>query len=159
MQSREETNIARMHARKKGKSGSKKPLATTPPSWINYKPEEIKTLVVKLAKQELSTSEIGLTLRDVYGIPDVRMSTKQKITQILKEKNLSSKLPEDLQNLIRKVVKLQKHLTINKKDKFSKRGLQLTEAKIRRLIKYYKRNAKLPKDWKYDPARAELLVR
>jgi len=32
------------------------------------------------------------------------------------------------------------------------------ESKIRRLIKYYVKNKKLPADFKYEPERAKLLV-
>jgi len=141
--------MARMHARKRGKSGSKKPLATTPPSWVNYKSEEVEKLVEKLAKQGLSASKIGLVLRDSYGIPDVEKITKKKITKILKEKGLAPKIPEDLQNLIARAMQVKKHLEVHRKDKVSKRGLQLIESKIRRLEKYYKRTKKLPLDWKY----------
>ena len=47
----------------------------------------------------------------------------------------------------------------NKKDYTSKRGLELTESKIRRLAKFYKREGALPVDFKYDPDKAKLLVK
>ncbi len=148
--------MARIHARRRGKAGSKKPLATTPPGWISYKSDEIKALVLKLAKQGLSTSEIGLTLRDSYGVPDVRMSVKQKISQILKENKLYPSIPEDIQNLIKQATRVKKHLDINRKDNVSKRGLNLINSKIRRLVKYYQR--KLGKEWKYDSEKIKLKV-
>jgi len=40
----------------------------------------------------------------------------------------------------------------------NKRSLQLTEAKISRLSKYYKKTGKLSKGWKYNPEKAKLLV-
>ena len=40
----------------------------------------------------------------------------------------------------------------------AKRGFQLTESKINRLVKYYKKTNKMPKDWKFDRAKAKLLV-
>ena len=46
----------------------------------------------------------------------------------------------------------------NKKDYVAKRGLQLTESKIKRLTKYYKRVGKLPENWKYDREKVKLLV-
>jgi small subunit ribosomal protein S15 len=46
----------------------------------------------------------------------------------------------------------------NKKDMATNRNLQLIEAKIRRLVKYYKRNDILPKDWIYSLKTAELLI-
>jgi len=63
-----------------------------------------------------------------------------------------------LQNLIKRAVQIKKHLDSNKKDMVSKRGLQLTEAKIRRLAKYYKKTSKIDQTWKYDLERARLLV-
>lgn len=150
--------MARMHSRKRGKHGSKKPLATTPPSWVGYKAKEVEMLVQKLAKQGLPTSKIGLVLRDSYGIPDVEKITKKKITRLLKEKGLAPEVPEDIQNLIKRAVKIKKHLESHRKDKVSKRGLQLTESKIRRLIKYYKRTGELPAEWKYELETARRLV-
>ncbi len=150
--------MGRIHARTKGKSGSKKPISKTVPSWSTRKSEEIEKLVIKLAKEGKMSAEIGLILRDSYGIPDVKIATKKKITQILNEKKLLGDVPEDLHFLIKRAVNIRKHMSINKKDMVSKRGLQLTESKIRRLEKYYKRIGKLPAKWKYDPEKSRLLV-
>ena len=46
----------------------------------------------------------------------------------------------------------------NKKDKLNSKQLVHVEAKIKRLANNY-RGKKLPKDWKYDPAQAALLVK
>jgi small subunit ribosomal protein S15 len=151
-------NMARIHARRKGKSGSTKPLSKNPPNWISYKSKEVEALVLKLAKQGNSTSKIGLILRDSYGIPDVKHLTKKSISDILKAKKMTHTVPEDLQNLIRKTITLRKHLEKNKKDLVSKRGLKLTESKILRLIKYYKRTGVLSESWKYSPDKASLLI-
>lgn len=120
-----------------------------PPNWVTYKPKEVEKLVIKLAKQGLEPSKIGLILRDSYGIPDIRKITGKKITKLLVEHDLAPELPEDLANLIKRVGILKKHLEQHKKDAVSKRGLQLIESKIRRLVKYYKSVGKLPADWKY----------
>jgi small subunit ribosomal protein S15 len=150
--------MARMHTRKKGKSGSDKPLEEKKYSWTRYKPREIELLVIKLSKEGNPPSQIGLILRDVYGIPDTKSLTKKNITDILKAKNLLPKVPENLTNLIRKAIALRKHMGLNKKDEGAKRGLTLTESKIRRLAKYYVRTKVLPSNWKYDPDRASLLI-
>ena len=150
--------MARMHSRKKGKSGSKKPFKRTPLSWIRYKPKEIELLVVKLAKEGKRASEIGLTLRDTYGIPDVKKIVGKKITKILAEKKLSAKIPEDLMALIKKDIAVRKHLEHNTKDETAKRGLTLTESKIKRLVKYYKEAGKLPEEWKYEPKRVRFYI-
>ncbi len=151
--------MARLHARRRGKSGSKKPISDSMPGWVTYKPQEVEALVIKLAKQGLPSSIIGLILRDSYGIPDVEKITEKKINKILFEKDLLPALPQDVQNLIKRAVDIRKHLEIHKKDRVSKRGLQLTEAKINRLVRYYKSTGKLPADWKYDAEKAGLLVR
>lgn len=146
--------MARMYSRKKGKSASKKPVKKTIPVWMRYKPREIEMLITKLAKEGKTTSWIGTILRDTYGIPDVKLVCKKKISTILKEKKIERELPEDLTALIKRAVMLRKHLEENKKDKTAKRGLQLTESKIKRLVKYYKKSGKLTSEWKYDPAKA-----
>jgi small subunit ribosomal protein S15 len=150
--------MARMYSRARGKSGSKKPIKKTVPSWMGYKSKEIEMLIVKLAKEKLTASQIGLHLRDVYGIPNEKIITKKSITNILKEKELLPKIPEDLLYLIRKSIFVKKHLEENKQDKTALRGLQITESKIRKLIKYYKKTKVLPQDWKYDPSMVRLYV-
>jgi len=150
--------MARMYSRKKGKSSSKKPLERAKPSWMRYKPNEVELLVVKLAKEGKPASMVGLTLRDSYGIPDVKTITGKTISQILKEKKLSSKIPEDLMSLIKRSIRIRKHMEENRQDKTALRGLQLTESKIKRLVKYYKKEKKLPVDWKYDVKSIKLYV-
>lgn len=76
----------------------------------------------------------------------------------MKEHGLYPKVPEDLLNLMRRAVNLRKHLEQHPKDLHSKRGLQLIESKIRRLVKYYKSKGVLPADWRYTPETARLLV-
>lgn len=142
--------MARMHSGKKGKSSSKKPLVKTKQSWLRYSSREIEMLVVKLAKEGKPASMIGLVLRDSYGVPDVKIITEKSITLILKEKKLAPKIPEDLMALIKKSITIRKHMEENKQDMTALRGLQLTESKIKRLVKYYKKKKKLPVDWKYD---------
>lgn len=150
--------MARMHSRDKGKSGSTRPSNPRVPSWLSYKPKEVELLVLKYAREGLSPSKIGIRLRDHHGIPDVKLVTRKSITKILEEKGLLKEIPEDLMALIAKIVKLKKHMEENHKDMSGKRGLQLTESKLLRLVKYYKRTGRLPADWKYDPSRLELYL-
>ena len=93
--------MARMHSRKKGKSGSTKPIKKSIPSWSRYKPKEVELLVIKLAKEGKSSSEIGIALRDVYGVPSIKLLAKKKIVQILEEKKLVGEVPEDLMALMK----------------------------------------------------------
>ncbi len=150
--------MAKMHSRKRGTSGSKRPAKSKEQKWVSYSPTEVEQLVVKLAKAGKSTSMVGMILRDSYGIPDVPKITKKKILKILAEHKLAPELPEDLIALIKKQITLLKHLKLNKKDMPVRRGLMLTESKIRRLTKYYKRTKILPQDWTYSAEKAKLIV-
>jgi len=150
--------MARQYSRKRGKSGSKKPLKVVKKGWLRYSDKEIEALTVRIAKQGNKCSKIGLILRDVYGVPDVKIVTGKSISKILKENNLGSKLPEDLTALILKDIAIMKHLEANKKDMPSLRGLTLTESKIRKLAKYYKKTGKLSQDWVFRRENAKLLL-
>ncbi len=150
--------MARMHTRRKGQAGSKKPLRTEPPKWSNTSKEEIENTIQQLASQGKSSSEIGMTLRDRFGVPDVTLVTGKKIGVVMKEKNVAPKVPEDIYNLIVKVLELKKHLDKNPKDVHNKRSLNNMVSKIRRLEKYYRREGVLPADWKYSLERAEMLI-
>jgi len=151
--------MARMHSKKKGKSGSTHPLRSSKPQWEEMSAEEIENLVVDYAKKGHSSSEIGIILRDNHGISDVHLSTGKKIMSMLKENDIAPQMPEDLMNLITKAVLLRKHLEEHPKDKHSFRGLKLIESKIRRLGKYYKRTGTLEPKWIYNPVKARLLVK
>ncbi|MBS3128034.1 30S ribosomal protein S15 [Candidatus Woesearchaeota archaeon] len=142
--------MARMHSRRKGKSGSKRPAKPQTPVWMSHPTKEVEILIMKLAKEKKAPSEIGMILRDSYGIPRVKAVTGKTIMQIMKEKNIAPEVPEDLLALIRKLLELDKHLEENKQDMPAKRGFQLTESKIRRVVKYYVRKGTLPISWKYD---------
>lgn len=147
-----------MHSRARGKSGSKKPFPRNKITWLRYNAEEIEQLIIKIAKTGRTSSQIGLILRDVYGIPDVKKVLNKKMNAILREHSLLGNIPEDLTALIKKEINIMEHMEKNKKDFFAKRGLILTESKINSLVKYYKRINRLPKDWKYDREKAKLIV-
>jgi len=151
--------MARMYSEKKGKHGSTKPVRKTAPTWLKYSPSEVENLVVKLAKEGNPSQKIGLILRDTYGIPSVRTITGKKILTIIKNAGLNPSIPEDLKNLIKRVLQIIKHLETNRKDMTAKRGLQLTESKIRKLVKYYKAKKVLPEDWTYSTEQAKFLFR
>lgn len=153
-----EFKMARMHTRRKGKSGSKHPVRLGKPDFVTYEEAEIEELIVKLSKEEYSPSMIGVILRDQYGIPSVKDITGKKIGYYLAKNNMAGKIPEDLKNLIKTALNLRKHLSKNVKDLHNKRSLQLTESKIHRLSKYYRRTGKLPEDWRYDPETAKLIT-
>lgn len=150
--------MARMHSRKKGKSGSTRPARLEKPVWMEHSAEEVEKLVVKLAKKGYTKSKIGTHLRDAYGIPLVKVVTGKKISDILEENGLDETLPEDLKNLIRKALNLEKHIEDNRSDLEARKGYQRTMSKIYRLMKYYKKEGVLPEDFKYDSERVRTLV-
>ncbi len=150
--------MARMHSRKKGKSGSTRPARLEKPVWVELSSEEVENEVIKLARKGFPQSLIGVILRDSYGIPLIKVVTGKSISQILKEKDIETPLPEDLTNLVKKALTLRKHLESNHKDLDSKKGLQRTESKIYRLIKYYKSKKVLASDFKYDPDKIRTIV-
>ncbi len=148
-----------MNKRKeKGKSHSKRPVRNTPPRWVRFTKEEIKTMIVELAHKGYGPSMIGIILRDQFAIPLVKPIVGKKLVKIMEEEGVAPPIPEDLFHLMKRAVRVRSHLAEHPKDKHSQRGLIEIESKIRRLVKYYKRVGKLPPDWHYDPERARLLV-
>ena len=150
--------MARIHARRKGKSGSTRLVSRKKhPTWSSLNPREIEAHILDLAKVGKSTSEIGMVLRDQYAVPDIKIATGKKVSRILDENKMLSEFPEDLKNLISTALQLRKHLEIHKKDLKNNRNLQLIESKIRRLTRYYHSRHKLPTGWKYSPKQAKLM--
>jgi len=143
--------------REKGSSHSIRPVSKRPPVWCRYKPEEVEALIIKLGKEGHSASGIGVILRDQHGIPLARAVIGKSVSQVLKEANLSPALPEDLERLLMKATHLRVHLEKNRGDLYNKRALQITEAGIHRLTRYYKDKGVLPPDWKYEVKAASLV--
>ncbi len=148
--------MGRLHSHRHGKSHSIRPATIRAPSWISQSPKEVEELIVKYAKEGLSPSQIGIKLRDQYSIPLVKPITKKTIAKILEENKLAPEMPEDLDNIVKKAVGLQKHLKSNKADRRNVRSLELIEAKVHRLATYYKRIGRIPENWKYKSVVAQL---
>ncbi|MDI6643161.1 MAG: 30S ribosomal protein S15 [Candidatus Hodarchaeaceae archaeon] len=120
---------------------------------------EVEDLVVRLAKDGVPPSRIGLILRDQHAVPSVKDATGKSVKQIIDAHGVKAELPEDLMRVILRAVKLYDHLGRNPKDLGIKRSLEIIEARINKLASYYKRKGTLPADWRYDRERAALLVR
>ena len=148
--------MARTHAHTHGKSHSIRPAVKDAPSWIVQKPKEIADIIIKFSNDGLSPSEIGLRLRDEYGIPLVKSILGKSVTQVLKDNNIEQSMPEDLNKLVQKALGLQKHLKIHNSDHRNVRSLELIESKIHRISKYYKNSGKIPTTWKYSAVIAQL---
>ena len=142
-----------MHTRRRGSSGSDKPAADEPPEWSDVDADAIEERVVELAEQGHDPSQIGMKLRDegVKGtpVPDVKLATGKKVTEILEENDATPDLPEDLRNLMERAVRLREHMEENPQDHQNKRALQNTESKVRRLVDYYRGDA-LDEDFTYS---------
>lgn len=149
--------MARIHARHRGRSGSSPQTRKESPQW-SPKAKDVEKEIINMSSEGLSTSQIGIALRDTHAVPSVKLATGKSILKILQENKASPSLPEDLTNLMRKAVRLGEHLKVNNKDNHNMRSLRLTEAKILRLAKYYRSNNVIPSDWKYSLANAKLLV-
>ena len=150
-----------MHTRRRGTSGSDRPAADEPPEWSDVDPEKIEVRVVELAEQGYDPSQIGIKLRDegVTGIPvpDVKLATGKKVTEILEEHDAKPELPEDLRNLMERAVRLREHIEEHGQDYQNKRALQNTESKVRRLVNYYRGDEIDPEfTYTYDVAKRVL---
>lgn len=139
-----------MHSDGRGSSGSKKPVDAQKPDWVDYDEEEVVDLVLKLRDEGLQPAQIGLRLRDQYGIPSVEQITEKTVTEILEENDASLEIPEDLQNLVNKAEDIQEHMKTNPEDAQAERRLELTEAKIRRIAQYHRDNGNISDNWKYE---------
>ena len=148
--------MGRMHTHRHGKSHSIRPATPRAPSWITQSPAEIEELVIKYSKDGLTPSQIGIKLRDQHAIPLIKSITKKSMGQILEQHDLKAEMPEDLENIVRKAIGLQKHLKANKGDNRNVRSLELIEAKVHRLSVYYKRIGRISKTWKYKSVVAQL---
>lgn len=132
-----------------------------PPEWSEVDPEAIEERVVELAEEGYEPSVIGIKLRDegVRGtpVPDVKLATGKKITEILEEHDANPSLPEDLRNLLKRAIRLHEHIQEHPQDAQNKRALQNTESKVRRLAEYY-RGDEIPADFRYSITEAERLL-
>ena len=109
-----------------------------------------------MGREGLTPSQIGVRLRDEYGIPLVKPILGKSISTLLRENKLAPAIPEDLQHLLERAKRVQEHLSTFKSDRRNVRSLELIEAKIYRLSKYYKRTGLLSSDFKYAAVVAQL---
>lgn len=147
--------MGRVHTHRHGRSHSTRPLTTEMPSWDIPDTKGVEELVVKYAKEGMKPSQIGIKLRDQHAIPLTKI-TKKSMSTILEENSLRPEMPEDLDNMVKKAIGLQKHLKNNKGDNRNVRSLELVEAKVHRLSTYYKRQGRIPENWKYKSVIAQL---
>ena len=148
--------MGRLHTHNHGKSHSIRPIDPKKPEWVKQSNEEIEGLITKYAKEGMTSSQIGLKLRDQHAIPLVKPIINKSITDVLKENKLMPEIPEDLNNIVMKAVNLQKHLKENKSDNRNVRALERVEAKVHRLSTHDKKNGNIDQKWKYKSVVAQL---
>lgn len=150
--------MSRVHARRRGTSRSRPPQRDEAPQWQPVEKQEIIDIIVRLSKEGRTAAYIGLVLRDQHGVPNVKLATGKPMMQILADAGIAPALPEDLANLMKRAVHLQGHLATHRRDLHNGRGLHLIEARIRRLATYYRREGRLPAEWRYSAETAQLVV-
>ena len=140
-----------MHKEAHGSSGSSKPVEKSNPDWVEFEEDEIIEIILELREEGLQPAQIGLRLRDEYGVPSVKQATGKKLTEILEEEDAAPETPEDLKNLIGKAESIQNHLDENEGDEQAQRQLELTKAKVRKVADFHRENGNIPEDWEYQP--------
>ena len=151
--------MARLHSKKKGKAGTKRPKSNVAPSWVGVEKTELKEMIVKMAREGSQPTKIALYLRDQYGVANLRAILGMSLLAFLKKEKVAPEYPEDLINLIKKAVRIRSHIKASKKDVHNKVKLGHVESKISRLVKYYSSKGMLPKGWKYDEGQVALIVK
>lgn len=153
---RKRPSMGRVHTHRHGQSHSTRPINTRTPSWVSSSPKEVEDLVVKYGKDGVPMAQIGIRMRDQHAIPLVKPIVKKSIKTILEENGIKQEIPEDLNNIVKKALNLQRHLRTNNSDKRNVRSLELVEAKVHRISTYYKEIGALPQNWKYKSVVAQL---
>merc|ERR1719333_1638604 len=147
-----------MHSNGKGISRRSLPYRKAPPSWVQISASDLTEQICKMAKRGQSPSQIGVVLRDRFGIPQVKGVTGSKILRILKVNGVAPQLPEDLYHLIKKAVNIRKHIEKFRADKDGKFRLILIESRIHRLARYYRSVKSLPPTWRYNSKKADTFI-
>jgi small subunit ribosomal protein S15 len=120
------------------------------PTWVNISHSDLTSNIVKMYNEDgLTASQIGIVLRDEYGIPLVKPILGKTITDVLRDNGVKQDMPEDLDRLVKKALGLQRHLRSHNSDRRNVRSLELIESKIHRLSRYYKNRDRIGKNWKY----------
>ena len=150
--------MGRMHSKGKGIARRSLPYRKAPPSWVQISASDLTEQIVKMARRGQSPSQIGVVLRDQYGIPQVKGVTGSKILRILKVQGVAPQLPEDLYHMIKKAVNIRKHIEKFRADRDGKFRLILVESRIHRLARYYRKSKALPPTFRYQSKKADTLI-
>jgi small subunit ribosomal protein S15 len=103
------------------------------PVWLKMTEEELKKVIAELS-EKYQPAQIGLILRDQYGIPTTKVFGK-KLSEYLNELGVDYNV--EPKNIKRKIEKMQKHLEKNITDKKAKHKLQKSASKLNAMNKYF----------------------
>jgi len=151
--------MARLHSRKKGKSGTKRPKTMVAPEWVSQDKAAISEIILKMANEGATPARIGLYLRDQMGIANIRVILGKPLATFIREEGAATEYPEDLLNLMRKAARMGSHLKGGNKDVHNAVKLKHVESKIQRLVRYYSSKGRIPKGWKYTAEQAALVAK
>jgi small subunit ribosomal protein S15 len=151
--------MARLHSKKKGKAGTKRPKSTTVPNWSSVDKAGLRENILKMAREGVPAAKIGLVIRDQYSVPNLRANLGMSLRAFLKKEGVLGEYPDDLLNLIKKAVRMNNHIKTSRNDTTNSVKLIHVESKIQRLAKYYSSKGMLPEGWRYDREKAALLVK
>ncbi|MCR4285102.1 MAG: hypothetical protein NUV97_03620 [archaeon] len=102
------------------------------PTWVKINESELKKVIAELAEKN-APSQIGLILRDQYGIPTTKVfgkKLKRYLTELGIERN------ENLENAEKKVAGIKEHLKSNLTDRKAKHKLQKAQSRLNATQKY-----------------------
>ena len=105
----------------------------TKPTWVKMKEPELKKVILELS-ETYAPSQIGIILRDQYGIPTTKIFGK-KLKEYLTELGIDRN--EDLENASKKVDGIKEHLKNNVTDKHAKHKLQHAQSRLNIIKKYF----------------------
>lgn len=112
---------------------AKKQVSMEKPVWLKTSEEDVKKIIAELAGKH-QPAEIGIILRDQYGIPTTKIYGK-KLSVYLKE--LGIEVNEiQLQNVQKKVENLKEHLKNHGQDKKAKHKIQRPQSRVQKMKKY-----------------------
>ena len=140
--------MARMYSKGHGKSQSIKPYCNIPTSHSDLTQNELTDIIVDLGRKGKATPEIGNILRDEFAIGRQKNITNLKLSQILKNAGVASKIPEDVVAIEKKCLSIYSHIKKFWNDKTARYRLKHAESLLHRIIRYYKTKGVLEKSYK-----------
>src|SRR3989454_12762075 len=99
--------MARIHAHRKGKSGSTRPYLKANPAWVGMEKAEIEETIARLHQDGLSTASIAVRLKEAYAAPHSRLSTARSAAPSQSPECTNFSSPEDLASLTKSTTRLQ----------------------------------------------------